>query len=367
MLSYNVMKSLVELFCPHFFYNFCSQQKTLKPRLQSENFKKIFLIAVLAFALIALKQPPQAKAFETVPLGVHILTTDELMEAKRLTEVSPDDQRWTYVVIPFTLADVGQTQQWQEFFNQARKLRVVPILRLATKVENDVWLQPSYKDITSQIDFLAGLKWPTNHKRIIIFNEVNHAKEWGNTIDPEGYAKVLEFASNWAHSENANFEVLPAGFDLDAPTAGDTKEAFEYLNEMYTKNPEIFSYVDAWNSHSYPNPAFASHPSRTGKNSLSGFVNELDFLKQKTGKDYQVYITETGWNANAKLNYLLPQYYTYALEKVWNHPQVVAVSPFVFKGAPGPYAGFSFVDGDDQPTVQYQAFRKAIDKVYSGK
>lgn len=307
----------------------------------------------------------KAAAVDSIPLGVHILNTEELIEARQLAEVRTGDERWTYVTIPFTLADVGQTERWQNFFDEAKNLRVVPLVRLATKMENDVWTEPSYRDVVSQIEFLSKLNWPTDKKHIIVFNEVNHAKEWGGKIDPAGYAKIFEFASSWARSENVNFEVLPAAMDLAAPNAVNTREAFTYLNQMYDNNKDIFFYADAWNSHSYPNPGFASSPDRTGKDSLRGFMHELDYLKNKTGNDYKIYITETGWETSSRLARLLPAYYTYTLENIWNHPQVVAVTPFLLKGTPGPYAGFSFLTDNDQPTLHYYALRKAIDKVYS--
>lgn len=307
---------------------------------------------------------PKAKAIETIPLGVHILNTEELAKARQLTEVKTGDERWTYVTIPFTLADIAQTERWQKFFNEAKALRVVPLIRLATKVEGDQWVEPNYRDVVSQIEFLEKLNWPTEQKHIIIFNEVNHAKEWGGKIDPAGYARIFEFASNWARSENANFVVLPAAMDLAAPNSATTREAFNYLDAMYQENNEIFSYADAWNSHSYPNPGFASSPERTGKNSLKGFTYELEYLKNKTGQDYKVYITETGWETNPRLVKLLPSYYTYTMKNIWNHPQVVAVTPFLLKGAPGPFAGFSFLSNNNQPTTHYFAMRQAIEKVY---
>lgn len=340
----------------------------MRPNLLSYNIVKVrALPLVLTFFLLSFLSflPGKISASESIPLGVHILSTDELKSARKLTEVNEEDDRWTYVTIPFTLADVGQEERWQKFFDEAKELRVVPLVRLATRMDGDAWARPTYKDVVSQINFLAKLKWPTSKKHIIVFNEVNHAKEWGGEIDPAGYGDILEFASNWARSENENFEILPSAMDLASPNGSQTREAFNYLEQMYVSNNEIFDSIDAWNSHSYPNPGFASAPNRTGKNSLRGFLHELEYLKNKTGSDYKVYITETGWESNAKLARLLPSYYAYSLEKIWNHPQVVAVTPFLLKGAPGPFAGFSFLTDDDKPTPHYYALRRAIDKVYA--
>lgn len=301
-------------------------------------------------------------AEEVSKLGIHILNPSELESAKELISVEGTDQ-WQFVTIPFTLADVEKHEEWQEFFNEAREKKIIPLVRLTTRFENDAWQVPTRRESVALVTALSSLNWPTDQRHIIVFNEVNHAKEWGGTINPEEYAETLEFISSWARSENKNYIVLPAAMDLAAPNGSITREAFSYLEEMHRSNNEIFSYVDAWNSHSYPNPAFSAAPQRTGKNTLRGFEHELAFLKKTTNKDYEVYITETGWVDNRATSRWLTAYYDYAVDHIWSNPQVKAVTPFVLKGSPGPFAGFSFLSGDDKPTRQYQAFRNVIESL----
>lgn len=321
--------------------------------------KKFF--ALLAFSLFFFTAGP-VSAREGEVLGIHILSPTELEAADAL--ISADDQNsWHYVTIPFGLADLEKKAEWQKFFNQAKDKKVIPIVRLVTQAEGAAWRQPNRKQITDQISFLKNLDWPTDKKHIVIFNEVNHAKEWGSQLDPVGYTEVLRFSAQWAHAENANFVVLPAAMDLAAPNGGVTMEAFNYLEQMYASDPEIFNYIDAWNSHSYPNPGFSSAPQRTTQNSLRGFEHELAYLKKKTDKDFQVYITETGWVSNRATAPWLESYYTYALQHIWSDPRVVAVTPFVLQGAPGPFAGFTFLDERGQPTSHYRALQNAIKKL----
>lgn len=341
----------------------------IKSRLFASNMLSYNIVKVIIFSLFflvisAFVQIKPVSAADSIPLGVHVLAPEELEAAKSLTQVSSDDDRWTYVTVPFTLEDVGQKKRWQKFFSQAKKLKVIPIVRLATKVEGDSWKVPTYFDVSSQITFLNSLKWPTSKKHIIVYNEVNHAKEWGGKLAPREYARIFAFASQWAHAESDKFVVLPAAMDLAAPNGSETMEAFNYLEQMRAYDKEIFEHADAWNSHSYPNPGFASSPERTGKNSLRGFLHELEYLSDKTDRDLPVYITETGWEASGRLQAWLPSYYTYAMQHVWNHPQVVAVTPFLLKGAPGPFAGFSFLTESDEPTAHYQAYRSAVEKVF---
>lgn len=315
-----------------------------------------FLIWFLIFP-----QPVEAKKGEV--LGVHILNPHELDLVEELTETEKNQGKWHYVVIPLTLDDLEKEDVWAVFFEKAKDEKIIPIVRLASRYEHGAWKIPSKKDVVDLIDFLSSFEWPTDERYIIIFNEVNHANEWGGRLDPDSYNEVLKFASQWAHTEGKNYQVLPAAMDLAANNSSQTREAFAYLEQMYANDEEIFDYIDVWNSHSYPNPGFSSSPEGNGQNSISGFLYELDFLKEKTGKDFKVMITETGWVANDWTSRWLNDYYLFALQHVWSNPQVIAVTPFVLKGDPGPFAAFSFFDRNDQPTVQYEAYQYAIENL----
>ena len=252
--------------------------------------------------------------------------------------------------------------QWQDFFDEAFKLKVIPILRLSTRFDSKIsaWAIPTRKDITDMARFLSSLDWHQNEKFIIVFNEVNHAAEWGGQIDPLIYGAILKFTSNWFRSEGKNYKILPAAMDLAASNTADTREAFSYLQSLYNFDNQIFDNVDYWNSHSYPNPDFAASPKKIGQNSIRGFLYELNWLKSKTGKDFEVFITETGWASSYLTNYYLDDYYLYALNYIWSDDRVKAVTPFIMKGSPGPFASFSFFDAAGNPTVQLFSLQKAL-------
>lgn len=294
-------------------------------------------------------------------LGVHILHPAEMEDAAALIKNEYNQESWSYVTIPLALADLNRQEDWQKAFNQAKANKIKPIVRLVSRYDatNDAWAIPNRAEIISYFTFLNSLTWPTEEKLIIVFNEVNHAKEWGNTLDPGIYAQTLEFTADWAHTENNGYLILPAAMDLAAPNGSETKEAFTFLNQMLESHPQIFSKIDFWNSHSYPNPGFSASPTRTGQNSLSGFLNELTWLERKTSLTPKVFITETGWEENARTRNQLYNYYEYAAEEIWNNERVVAVTPFVLKGDPGPYSKFTLLDKDNQPSKQYHALANA--------
>jgi len=307
-------------------------------------------------------------------VGMHVLNVHELDLAtevimdmhdsdKRDEEDTDNSETWQYVTIPFTLDDLDSLKEWQHFFDQARKKRVIPLVRLTTEFKDGSWQQPTRREIISQISALSRLTWPTDKKHIIIFNEVNHAAEWGGVLDPVGYADALYFASHWAKSEDDSFVILPAAMDLAAPNGSKTTEAFTYLSSMLEHNPEVFSAIDIWNSHSYPNPAFSAPPTSSGQNSLRGFEYELDFIEEKTNKKYPVLITETGWDLNNNRQPQLAQYYLYTLQHVWSDSRVLGVTPFILKGDPGPFSGFGFVSADNKPTNQHRALQWALEEL----
>lgn len=322
--------------------------------------KLAVFFAILVSSIVVSASP--VNAFETSKLGVHILTTDEVIGASELLNFADE---WHYVTIPLTWSDIADSQKWQTFFDLCKQEKIIPIIRLTTEFDPEIgaWKIPNKRHIIEQISFLSNLDWPSEKRYIIAFNEVNHAKEWGGTIDPQGYAQILRFTADWAHTEADPYIVLPAGLDLAAPNGNETRDSFVYLNQMLAFDETIFDVVDVWNSHSYPNPGFSSSPTRFAKNSLRGYQFELDYLKNKTGRDFQVMITETGWDSNPWLSKQLSSYYAYALQHIWSDSQVLAVTPFLLQGSPGPFSGFSFLDEAGEPTPQYFAFHSAIEKV----
>lgn len=329
-------------------------------------------------------QQPKSEQISISKIGMHILSVheldttnillekmhlpanlDSLSESEQNEKTQKAQETWQYVTVPFTLKDLENLHEWQTFFDRSKDKKIIPIVRLVTRFENESWQQPNRKEIVDQLTALSNLSWPTQKKHIIIFNEVNHAKEWGGEISPQSYADHLSFASQWARAEDTNFVILPAAMDLAAPNGSQTMEAFTYLEAMLTHNPEVFSQIDIWNSHSYPNPGFSAPATATGQNSLRGFEQELKFIKEKTGKELPVMITETGWELNAKTRPRLSANYQYAVGEIWSDSRVLAVTPFILQGDPGPFSAFGFIDSSGKETPHFYALQAAMqDSMY---
>ncbi len=318
---------------------------------------KSFLHILLAlFLLLPAASPVYARG---EILGIHILSTAELPKAQEL--LSNGDDKDKFVTVPLTLNDLSKAAAWQTFLDDAHRLKIRPIIRLTTRFENGTWQQPTRKDIIAFAQFLSSLEWHRPELTVILFNEPNHAKEWGGSIDPTGFADITLFALQWFSTETKEYTLLPAALDLAADGRGGTQEAFSYWKIALAHAPEILDYIDGWNSHSYPNPAFAASPNKSGKNSLRGYTHELSFLQHYTKRELPVYITETGWDQNMLTKNTLFSYFQKAFTDIWSKDtRIVAVTPFVLQGAPGNFAPFSFLDAAGKPTRAYLAYRQLL-------
>lgn len=293
-------------------------------------------------------------------LGIHILSPGELDRAHELLENGDDKDK--FVTVPLTLADLEKPKDWQHFFDECHRLKVRPLIRLTTRFEDGSWAVPTRVDIMAYTHFLKKLEWHRPELTVILFNEPNHTREWGGRTDPAGFAAISEFAARWFQTEEKEFTVLPAAMDLAADGRNGTMEAFAYWQTALSERPGLLDHFDGWNSHSYPNPAFAAAPSKTGKNSLRGYENELAFIKKYTNKELPVYITETGWNQELLSDLKVRRYFSQAFEQIWSKDtRIVAVTPFVLQGAPGTFAPFSFLDAQGKPTIAYEAYKSLLE------
>ncbi|NCN87717.1 MAG: hypothetical protein GW941_02365 [Candidatus Pacebacteria bacterium] len=317
------------------------------------------LLATTIFSTIFLSIVNPIQAQINNKAGIHILHTEEIDDAIQLLKINPETEK-AFVTITLSLNDIKRENDWKVFFEKARQYKIIPIVRLVSEFDGRNWTVPTKKNIIDQISFLSQFEWPQDEKHIIVFNEPNHRAEFGGQIDPAQYTRILRFTADWAHTENLNYKVLPAALDLAAPNGSTTMEAFTYLNLMLKEDENIFDKIDYWNSHSYPNPGFIASPYRTGQNSLRGYKHELEFLKRVTSRDFKVFITETGWLSNSLTNHWLDYYYKYAAEQIWSDEKIMAVTPFILRGDPGPFSGFAFIDRNGEPTKQYYSFQKTF-------
>lgn len=283
--------------------------------------------------------------------GIHIADTSDLSGVAKLVNSSGGD--WGYVTFVIQKGE-RDPKRWQQVFDQMRRLHLIPIIRIATApvgFGNNTWEKPTTDEIDGWVSFLNSLNWVIQNRYVVIGNEPNHAEEWGGELDPAGYETYLKTFSEKLKTANNNFFIMAAGFDASAPNSKTAMDEALYLSQMFQADPQAFSYIDGWASHSYPNPAFMGPPEASGKGTVRTFnweINYLKFLGLK--KDLPVFITETGWihDQDTTATDLGPKFES-AFKDAWNDPKIVAITPFIYKYVGKPFDNFSWINKDGVP------------------
>lgn len=324
--------------------------------------------AVTAFCLWIFVALPSFVAAQTNnKFGIHLAVTsdEDIQKAADLVNSNGGSYGYITLVIQENNRDVGY---WQGVFEKLREKKLIPIIRVATQAEGEHWRIPAVDDVDGWVHFLSALNWVVKERYIILFNEPNHAAEWGGAVDPVMYGKVAaEFAFK-LKQKSEDFRIMLAGLDLAAPQAlPNYYDAYQYLNESSISFCAFFSqkqqkcgdYIDYISSHSYPNPGFRGSPYDTARNSIRGYTYEISWYFALFGQEYPVFVTETGWDTYKLGQPTVASYYTTAFRDLWlTDPRVKAVTPFVLNYQGEPFLQFSFLSRDvAEPYLQYIALQ----------
>lgn len=316
--------------------------------------RPFFLLIIAGLVFLWIATPLEAKynplSVENNRFGIHILESSELDMAAKLVNSYGGD--WGYVSIVIR-SDDRDVNKWQRFFHEARSKHLIPIVRIATRTREDYWEKPQENDAVKWANFLSSLKWPTNNHYIVVYNEPNHAKEWGNTIDPASYAKELDKTMAKIREKDEHAFLLNAGFDAAAPTV-DSKfmDQVTFMEKMNEAVPGIFQKIDGWASHPYPQPNFVGSVNDRGRNTVTTYKWELDVLKDKFSViEPAVFITETGWahrdgiepNTTYLSEEVIASNFSKAFQSVWTDRNIIAVTPFTLHYNQKPFDHFSWL------------------------
>lgn len=343
----------------------------LFPLLKKISFKTSFSVgaAILSILLsITLIKPVSAAenlSWATNKYGIHVNSSfEDLPKAAELLNSNGGDWGWLTVVIR---QDELNQQQWQDFFNLCRRRHLIPMIRLATELENGYWKKPDQETIKKTAVFLNSLNWPVETRFVIIYNEPNRGDEWGKATDSKEYFELLEFSSDYFHSLNQDFFIISAGLDLAAPNRPPAFISAEiFYRQGFIHKPEAFEKIDGLASHSYPNHGFVGTAEDTGKTSIRGYQWELNYLKSLgLDKDLPVFITETGWphqEGGRISNYYPAEKVARLIEKAfdyWNQDdRVIAITPFILNYPFGEFAQFSWLNQDQKPYPQFELIQQ---------
>ncbi len=320
--------------------------------------KKSLFFLCLLFVLVLAAPVERADAlFDPVARpnnfsGIHILFPSELSEAASLVNAKTGE--WGYVTIPIQTGD-KDLDKWQSFMDEAKKHKLIPIIRLATSADREntsVWAKPTTLEILDFANFLNSLNWPVENRYIIAFNEMNRFDEWGGEApNPKEYADLLSYTVEVFKERNPNFYVIMGGLDNASPNDRvKYMDNLVYMNEMVAYNPEIFNKIDAFSSHSYPNPGFSAPPLQNKVEGITTYQFEYNLINSHTVRKKPVFITETGWDSAKLSETVIAKYYEIAYENFWNKDKdkIVAITPFLLNSQGGPFDVFSFVKSGKQ-------------------
>jgi hypothetical protein len=221
---------------------------------------------------------------------------------------------------------------WQAFMAAARRNRLRPIVRLATRYDHKqgFWRAPlpdrtrlSYHRVAASYrDFLERLSWPPGERVVVVGNEPNRGDEWGGRIDPGAYARYLRDVA--AALRPLGYTVLNAPLDQYCPNTNGARidgvkylDAESFLDGMHAAEPTFYQSIDGWASHAYPQGPFAAPPGeQTFKidllngaenprhlpaapgvvnRGINGYRFDLQKLSSYGAPALPVWVTETGW------------------------------------------------------------------------
>lgn len=313
----------------------------------------LFIHTLIFMVFLFLANPKNAKGIEN-PLaktnnlfGIHIIDETDIKDAANLVNSSGGE--WGYVTLVIR-KDERDTSRWQKVFDELRRNKLIPIVRIATIQTEHGWEKPVADETDGWVSFLNSLNWVIKNRYVIIGNEPNHAKEWGGEANPKEYADYLSNLSRRLKESSGDFFVLPAGLDASSPNGDEHMSEATFLEEMVSYKKDVFSYIDGWTSHSYPNPNFSGSVDAEGRGTLKTYEWELEYLKKLgLNRELPVFITETGWAHNTedvqngyKAMHTISSNLKLAFSEVWNDPKIVAITPFILNYTSTPFDVFSW-------------------------
>lgn len=263
----------------------------------------------------------------------------QMTEIAKLVNSNGGD--WGYVLTHLYTHNLNK-KNWTAFFDLAAENHLIPIIQLQTATIDQ---NTMYANLQKTATFLNSFDWPSSCRYISVFNETNAKDYWQETLDPEGYAVILNDTINIFKTENENFYMMNGGFNTSCRNGPRYMDAEDYMLRMNQKIPGIFEHLDGWAAHAYPQPEFSGDyynpPSWYGiRDQIKSYEWELELLQKHFGiSDLPVFITETGWvhaEGNApkwqyKSSSVTATYFDDAFRNIWGpDDRVVAITPFIF-------------------------------------
>lgn len=350
------------------FVDFSPQNVDYKPFITSPSFERASIetcadVPTIKYSYYDVSRP----LFErNNKFGLYIYAEDtEFIDlADELVNSTGGD--WGYVLIPYNVKDQDYPK-WREVFAKLRDKHLIPVIQL-----HDVNPEDYESQTLEAAEFLNTFVWPVKQRFISVYNEPNDAKFWHGYVDPAEYAEILSYTIDAFGKVHEDFYMLNGALNISASDGDGYMDALEFMKRMDDAEPGVFSKLDGWASHPYPQPNFSGDPYTKGRWGIRAYEVELEFLKSElnVSKELPVFLTETGW-AHAEGDSYNPSFlpvshvgenFVRAYKDIWlQDDRVVAVMPFTIRYNP-PYDHFSWVNHDNVPYSHFDVV-KDLEKV----
>ena len=209
----------------------------------------------------------------------------------------------------------------QRVLDDANQFHLIPIIRLGTRMEGNMWVKPGPMEPAEWKKFFSQLTWHTPAVYLEVGNEMNLGFEWGGDVNPREYARYLESFINTFADQRDRFKILNGAMDLSNRTVpGVMMDDFEYLAAMREEVPDIFSRLDGWATNPYH-----FFEDRGIRYTYRGYSQELDFI----GVDLPVFVMES-YIGFVDDPVKIAEYYQRAFSHWMSDPRVVAATPHFY-------------------------------------
>lgn len=304
-------------------------------------------------------------AVENNIYGIHLAQPhfEDIDKAGALVNSNGGD--WGYITLVIQEND-RHVNKWQEIFDILREKHLIPIIRIATQPDGNNWKRPEKEQFEDWANFLNSLNWVVKERYVILFNEPNHATEWGGVVDAADYRdRVMELAQK-IKAKNTDFFLMLAGLDASAPSSlPNYEDEYIFLENFFDKETiqQYNNLFSGWTSHSYPNPGFSGSPNGYGRGSIRTYQWELEVLKELgVNKNLPIFITETGWRRQTETD--TAENFRIAFQYVWQEDsRVKAVTPFILNYQAEPFLSFSWKKYNDDGYYQQYYTVQNINKI----
>ncbi|MCC7367177.1 MAG: SH3 domain-containing protein [Chloroflexi bacterium] len=243
---------------------------------------------------------------------------------------------WGYITVVWTVADREDRNaeyNFQQFLDRCFEHHVQPIVRVATTFSRSTkpgnsppgskgmdgsWSRPDWDEPRKWRAFFERATWPSRHAWIIVGNEPNLGREWGDEVDAAGYARYLAHFLD-VFQDTPRFDVVSGALDISNSTQLPVmQDALEFLDEMAAAVPSIFERLPAW----------ASNPYRVISGGPGARYTHLAYEAEfdRIGREMPVLITEAG-HLETGDEMEIARFYAEAFRDWMADPKVVAATP----------------------------------------